>query len=127
MSKANYNCTFSLDGCIKKLGLEEKGRVQQFVTQEFMKNVQSFVPFDVAGKYENPGRLIDSCHIENGTDVVWNTPYARNLYCHPEYNYQEKGESENNGPGRGGYWADRYMQNGGQQEIEDGVRRIVRK
>ena len=120
MSKANYNCTFSLDDCIKKLGLEEKGRVQQFVTQEFMKNVQSFVPFDVAGKYEHPGRLIDSCHIENGTDVVWNTPYARNLYYHPEYNFQ-------GAPLRGGYCADRYMQNGGQQEIEDGVRRIVRK
>ena len=80
MSKANYSCTFNLGDCIKTLGLEERGRVQQFVTHEFMKNVQPFVPLDLAGKYENQGRLVDSAHIENGTDVVWNTPYARKLY-----------------------------------------------
>lgn len=117
---SNYNCTFNLDDCIRKLGLEEKGRIQQFVTTEFKKNVQSFVPLDIAEKYENPGRLIDSCYIENDTDVVWNTPYARNLYYHPEYNFQGS-------PMRGGYWADRYMQEGGQKEIEDGVRRLVSK
>lgn len=120
MSGYDYICTFNLDDCIKALGLNEKGRVQQFVTNEFMKNVEPFVPFDVAEKYENPKALIDSCHIENGTDVVWKTPYARNLYYHPEYEFQ-------GAPERGGYWADRYMQNGGQQEIEDGVRRIVKK
>nr|DAF88864.1 MAG TPA: Minor capsid protein [Siphoviridae sp. ctoyo6] len=120
MSKANYNCTFNLDDCIKTLGLEENGRVQRFVTSEFQKNVEPYVPMDEAEKYENPGRLIDSCHIENGTDVVWNTPYARRLYYHPEYNFQ-------GAPTRGGYWADRYMQNGGQQEIEDGVRRLLRR
>lgn len=117
---SNYNCTFNLNDCIKALGLEEKGRVQRFVTNEFVKNVEPFVPLDEAGKYENPGQLKDSCHVENETDVVWNTPYARNLYYHPEYNFQ-------GAPMRGGYWADRYMQNGGQQEIEDGVRRIVKQ
>ena len=120
MSKANYNCTFNLDDCIKTLGLEENGRVQRFVTSEFQKNVEPYVPMDEAEKYENPGRLIDSCHIENGTDVVWNTPYARRLYYHPEYNYQ-------GAPMRGGYWADRYMQNGGQKQIEDGVRDLVKR
>lgn len=117
---SNYTCNFNLDDCIKKLGLEEGGLVQSFVTNEFKKNVQAYVPKDLAKKYENPGRLVDSCHTENGTDVVWNTPYARRLYYHPEYNYQ-------GAPTRGGYWADRYMQNGGQQEIEDGVRRLLRR
>lgn len=120
MSNYDYTCTFNLDDCIKKLGLEEKGRVQRFVTSEFQKNVQPFVPFDVAGKYEDPGRLIRSCNIENGTDVVWSTPYARRLYYHNEYNFQ-------GAPMRGGYWADRYMQDGGQREIEDGARRLVRR
>ena len=120
MSKLNYQCSFNLEDCIKKLGLEERGKVQQFVTNEFMKNVQPFVPFDLAGKYDNPGRLIDSCHIEDGTDVVWSTPYARRLYYHPEYNFQ-------GAPMRGAYWADRYMQNGGREEIEKGVRAEIRK
>lgn len=120
MSTNDYSCTFNLDDCIKKLGLEEQGRVQQFVTHEFLKNVEPYVPFDEAEKYDQPGRLIDSGHIENGTDVVWKTPYARHLYYHPEFNFQ-------GAPTRGGYWADRYMQNGGQQEIEDGVRRVVKR
>ena len=32
---------------------------------------------------------------------------ARRLYYHPEYNFQEKGDSETGGEGRGGYWAAR--------------------
>lgn len=127
MSSFDYQCNFDLGNCIKKMGLEEGGSVQQFVTNEFKKNVQPFVPFDIAGKYENPGHLIDSCHIENETDVVWNTPYARRLHYHPEYHFQGKGESEKSGIGRGGYWADRYMQNGGKEELEQGARRIAGK
>ncbi len=147
-SRLNYQCTFNLDKCIKALGLEEKGKIQQFVTNEFMKNVQPFVPFDLAGKYDNPGglsasahietskdeegeekkkHLLDKAYIENGTDIVWPGPYARRLYYHPEYNFQGKGESESNGLGRGAYWADRYMQNGGREEIEKGVRAEIRK
>ena len=55
---------------------------------------------------------------ENGTDIVWDTPYARHLYYHPEYNYQ-------GAPMRGGYWADRYMQNGGQKQIEQYYEKIL--
>lgn len=120
MSRTDYHCTFNLNNCIKTLGLAERGRVQQFVTQEFAKNVEPFVPFDLAGKYDNPGRLTDSCHRENGTDVVWSTPYARRLYYHPKYEFQGS-------PMRGGYWADRYMQSGGREEIQQGARRIARK
>lgn len=114
----DYECTFNLDKCIKALGLEEKGEVQQFITKEFMKNVEPYVPFDVAGKYENPGHLIDSCHIENDTDVVWETPYARKHYYYPEQNFQGQ-------PMRGGYWAARYMQEGGREELEEGARQTV--
>ena len=120
MSNHNYVCNFNLDDCIRTLGLDVKGRVQQFVTNEFKKNVEPYVPFDEAEKYEEPGRLIESGHIENDTDVVWNTPYARRLYYHPEYNFQ-------GAPLRGGYWADRYMQNGGLKELEQGAREVVKK
>lgn len=94
--------------------------MQEFVTKEFLKNVEPYVPFDVAGKYENPGRLIESGHIEDGTDVVWRTPYARKHYYHPEQQFQ--GE-----PQRGAYWAARYMQEGGQEELEKGAREKVRR
>lgn len=120
MSGHNYVCNFNLDDCIKTLGLDEKGKVQQYITEEFKKNVQSYVPNDEAEKYEEPHRLIDSCHIENDTDVVWQTPYAKCLYYHPEYNFQ-------GAPMRGAYWADRYMQNGGKEHLEQGAREVVKK
>lgn len=122
-----YECNFNLENCLKNLGLDEKGRVQQVVTHEFLKGVEPFVPFDIAGKYENPGRLIESGHIENETEIVWNTPYARKHYYHPEQNFQGKGESENGGPGRGAFWADRYVQNGGREELEQAARNEVKK
>lgn len=120
-------CSFDLESCLKKLGLKEKGRVQQVVTHEILKNIEPFIPFDAAEKYENPGKLIDSGHIEDESDIVWNTPYARKHYYHPKQNFQEKGESENGGPGRGAYWADRYLQNGGKIEIEQAARKAARK
>lgn len=111
---------FDLDDCMEELGINERGRVQQFVTKEFLKNVEPYVPFDIAEKYEEPGRLIDSGHIENETDIVWDTPYARYLYYHPEFNFQ-------GAPTRGGYWADRYLQDGGLKQLEDGAREIIKK
>lgn len=54
--------------CIKTLGLEEKGRLQQICANEILRLSDPYVPFDV-------GSLRDSGHIEDDTDVVWNTPY----------------------------------------------------
>lgn len=141
MKKYNHVCNFNLDDCMRTLGLDEMGRVQQVVTGEFQKNVQPFVPFDEVSVYEQSGRLKDSARlesserdgkkkkhehmrdisqIENGTDVVWDTPYARRLYYHPEYHFQ-------GAPMRGGYWAVRYLQNGGQEQIEQAARDEVKK
>lgn len=120
MKQYDAICSFNLDDCIKELGLEEKGRVQQVVTDEFLRNVESYVPFDVAEKYENPGRLKDSGHIEDETDIVWKTPYARRLHYHEEYKFQ-------GAPMRGAYWAERYLQDGGREEIEQAARKAVKK
>lgn len=115
----DYVCTFDLQDCIRTLGLEEKGRVQQYVTNEVMNLSEPYVPFDLAGKYPNPGRLKNSVHIENKTDVVWNTPYARRWY-YEEANFQ-------GAPTRGRFWVDRMLQNGGLRQIEDRARREARK
>ena len=115
----DYVCTFDLQDCIRTLGLEEKGRVQQFVTNEVMRLSEDYVPFDIAGKYPNPGRLKNSAHIEDRTDVVWQAPYARRWY-YEDANFQ-------GAPTRGRYWADRMLQNGGLKQIEDGARREARR
>ncbi len=84
------------------------------------------MPFDIAGLYAEPGRLKNSVHIENDTDVVWDTPYARRWY-YVDANFQGKGESENSGEGRGTHWVDRMMQNGGREVIEQAAREAVKK
>lgn len=114
----DYVVRFNLDDTIKRLGLDEQGRVQNFVTSEVLRLSEPFIPL-------REGNLIGSGHVE-GTDVVWATPYARRLYYHPEYNFNEKGDSENGGVGRGAYWVDRMLQNGGMLKIENGARKLVK-
>lgn len=100
---------------IEKLGLEEGGRVQQMVDCEFLKNVEPFVPLDEAGLYENPGTLVNSGILDTvigSGEIVWDTPYARDLYYHDNFQFQ-------GAPQRGAYWADRYLQDGGLKQIEE--------
>lgn len=108
-----YECNFKLKDCIRNLGLEERGKVQQTVTNEVMKLSDDYVPFDLAGLYENPGRLKDSAHIENGTEVVWNAPYARRWY-YEDANFQ-------GAPVRGTYWVPRTDQG----SCQKGVKRMT--
>ena len=68
---------------------------------------------------DNPGRLKDSGHIEDGTDVVWQAPYARRWY-YEDANFQ-------GAPQRGTYWVPRMLQNGGLKQIEDGARKVVKE
>lgn len=140
----NYQCTFNLGDCIKALGLEERGRVQQRVTDEVLRLSEPYVPFD-------EGTLKDSGHIENDTDVVWDTPYARymwngivyedpELHCagfKTENGWRSRKDVKKvptdrsmlygNGALRGPRWADRMLQNGGREEIEKAAREEVKK
>lgn len=114
-----YECNFNLKDCINTLGIEERGRVQSFVTESVLNLAGPYVPNDLAEKYENPHRLQDSGHIENGTEVVWKAPYARRWY------YQDA--DFQGAPMRGRYWVPRMLQNGGLKQIEDDVREAVKK
>ncbi len=140
----NYQCTFNLVDCIHALGLEERGRVQQVVTNEVLRLSGDYVPFA-------SGDLLASGHIENGTDIVWDTPYARymwngivyedpDLHCagfKTENGWRSrKGVQKvptdrslqyQNGNLRGAHWVERMMQNGGREEIEKAAREAVRK
>lgn len=139
-----YQCTFNLGECIKALGLEERGRVQQVVTNEVLRLSGDYVPFA-------SGDLLASGHIENGTDIVWDTPYARymwngivyedpDLHCagfKTENGWRSrKGVQKvptdrslqyQNGNLRGAHWVERMMQNGGREEIEKAAREAVKK
>lgn len=139
-----FECTFNLGDCIHTLGLEEKGRVQQFVADEVLRLSEPYVPLDKSG-------LKDSGHTEGGTDIVWNTPYAHymwegivyedpQLHCagfKTENGWRSRKDVEKvptdrklkygNGNLRGGHWVERMLQDGGLEEIEKGARREAGK
>lgn len=143
-----FECDFNLEDCIRELGLEEKGRVQQVVTNEVLKLSESYIPLDEGG-------LQDSGMIENDTDIVWggeSAPYARYqwngiVYEDPELHCagfqvadggwrSRKGVEKvptnrklqyRNGELRGSHWVERMLQDGGREKIEQSARKAVNK
>lgn len=62
------------------------------------------MPFDT-GALQNRSTFVDDSRIsEYETAVVSDTPYARRLYFHPEYNYQL-----DKNPKAGGAWFEPYI------------------
>lgn len=64
-------------------------------------------PFDI-GNLQNESTFVDYSQSKDGkVTLVSNTPYARRLYYHPEYNFQTK---EN--PNAKGMWYENWMPGG---------------
>ena len=124
MSGFNYVCDFDLNDCLKTLGIDEGGRVQRAVDDTFVQGAKPFTPFDKGALYDS---AIDNTIVGSGEIIFDENNKARRLYYHPEYNFWEKGDSEAGGIGRGGYWAERYFQNGGREQIERVARNEVKK
>lgn len=140
--KFDYQCNFNLQDCIKTLGLDEKGRAQQVVTNAVLELSEPYIPFE-------EGALMTSGHIENGTDIVWNTPYARymwngivyedpDLHCAgfmTENGWRSRKDVQkvptdrelqyHNGTLHGKRWVDRMLQNGGREKIEQMARKAA--
>lgn len=144
----DYECTFDVRECIEGLGLDEKGRVQQYVTNAVLELSDPYIPFD-------EGTLRDSGRIDNGTDVVWGgaaAPYAHymwngivyedpDLHC-AGFQVKDGGWRSRkdvkkvptdrplkyqNGTLRGAKWVPRMLQDGGLQKIEAGARKEAGK
>lgn len=142
--KFDYRANFRLKDCIAAMGLEERGRVQQHVAEQVQILSDEYIPFD-------EGLLKDSGHIENGTEVVWNTPYALYqwnglIYEDPQLHCagfktdagwrSRKGVQKiptnrkmtyQGGTLRGPKWVDRMLNNGGREAIEQSAREMAKK
>lgn len=142
--KFDYQANFRLKDCIAAMGLEERGRVQQHVAEQVLILSDEYIPFD-------EGLLKDSGHIENGTEVVWNTPYARYqwnglIYEDPQLHCagfktdagwrSRKGVQKiptnrkmtyQGGTLRGSKWVERMLNNGGREAIERSAREMTKK
>ena len=62
------------------------------------------MPFDI-GNLQNRSTTIDKSNInQKKVSIVSDTPYARRLYFHPEYNFQQ-----DKNPNAGGEWFEPYI------------------
>lgn len=119
----DYQCDFDLRKITHNLGLDEKGRVQQAIDNTFLLGVSPYVPFDEC-------KLISSA-IHNTVIgfglIVWDVENkARRLYYGEEgWNWSHGGIQ--NGGLRGPYWAQRYIQNGGKEEIRKAAIRAMKR
>lgn len=140
-----YKCTFNLGECIKTLGLNEKGRVQQVIDQTVLKVCDPYVPFD-------NGFLKESAYVDNGGgEIVWPGPYAHYLYEGIVYEdpdlhcagfltdngwFSKKGVQKvpterklqfQGAPLRGAKWVDRAMEAGGMEAVEEAAREEIKR
>lgn len=91
-----------------KLAQIQKASVESLIlTGEALKDdlIQSqTMPFET-GHLQNQATYVDTKDANSGNVlIISDTPYARRLYYHPEYNF-----SKDNNPNAGGLWFDPYI------------------
>lgn len=64
------------------------------------------MPFDV-GTMQNDSTFVSTTKKDNQAIIVTNTPYARRLYFHPEYNFKRE-----NNRYAGSHWYEPWMSKG---------------
>lgn len=101
---------------MRKFGLEDGGRVQQYIDTECLRLTNEKMPFDQHNLIESG---INNTVIGSG-EIRYRTPYARPLYYHPEYNFN----TEHN-PEAGGYAFERMKQQYKEQILE-GAKKIAK-
>lgn len=130
---------FNAQECLRALGLEEGGRVQQAVDATVLSVCEPYIPRD-------SGDLIQSgiIHTVIGSgEVVWSTPYAHFVHEGLVYVDPETGSTwakkdgrkvptdrvlqYQNGALRGHHWVDRAMQDGGLEEVRKKAQEAMKK
>jgi hypothetical protein len=106
-----FRFIFNTKDILRSKGLEEGGRVQQFIDSECLRLSEGKIPKDTGVLIQSG---ITNTNIGSG-EVKWSTPYARRLYFHPEYEFQQS-------PERGAYWFER-MKAQYKDQILDGAKR----
>lgn len=104
--------------------IKEKAKRSLVETADAVKSdlVQSqTMPFD-SGALQNRSTFVDDSDIKrNIVRVVSDTPYARRLYFHPEYNYQKT-----HNPNAGGQWFQPYIDGNKSEFAKNTFARIMK-
>lgn len=78
------------------------------------------MPFDT-GKLQDRSTFVDDNKKNRGkVSIVTDTPYARRLYYHPEYNFQK-----NKNPNAGGMWFAPYIDGNKRNFCQNAFKRIL--
>ena len=86
-----------------------------------LRNEQT-MPFDT-GNLQNDSTYVDTTHSSQGqVSIVSDTPYARRLYFHPEYNFQQ-GKNANAGAG----WFDPYIDGDKTSKVKNWFKQFVKR
>ena len=85
---------------LSKRGLEERGKVQQYIDSEVLRLTDPYIPMDT-GELKRSGTR--NTQIGSG-EVHYKTPYAKRMYYNPQYKFQ-------GAPMRGAYWFERMKAN----------------
>ena len=78
------------------------------------------MPFDT-GALQNRSTFVDKSNVSKGiVSIVSDTPYARRLYYHPEYNFQT-----DKNPNAGGLWFHPYIDGNKCKFCQNAFKRIL--
>lgn len=104
------NC--NVDAAVKSRGLEDNGKVQQFIDTECLRLCTPKIPKDTNALIES-----GNIHTKIGSgELEYRTPYARRWYYMPA--------SFSEAPERGNYWFERMKQQY-KEQILAGAKRIT--
>lgn len=113
----HFKFEFDKEKAMRKLGIDDGGRVQQYIDTECLRRSTEFAPFDQHTLIES---ATHNTQIGSG-EVRYRTPYARRLYYHPEYNFSHENNSQ-----AGAYWFDR-MKAQHKNQILEGAKKISKQ
>lgn len=98
---------------VRRLNIEEKGKVQQAIDSEVLRLCDPYVPLETSALRDSG---ISNTEIGSGL-VIYRTPYARKQYYIP-MEHEEK---------RCAYWFEVMKNNGGKEKILEAAKGAVGK
>jgi hypothetical protein len=111
----------SVETIVKELGLEQQGKVQEYMDSEVARLSDSYVPMDTGYTKRS---VFELSHFGSGT-IKYNAYYtnkgkSKTIWDDDRLNFQDA-------PRRGNYWVYRAMVEGGYAKLVDGVGKLIKK
>lgn len=105
---------------LKKLAQDNLVKTADVIRTDLIQS--QTMPFD-EGTLQNRSTFIDtSKKAQNKASIISDTPYARRLYFHPEYNFQKA-----KNPNAGGMWFEPYLRGSKKNFAKDTFAKLMKR